>query len=67
MLFVDFFNQRVKRLGLVEVKMVQIAAACVALILVKLIPRILTVSIWWFVALAILCSIRPMWLVLRRQ
>jgi hypothetical protein len=33
---------------------------CVILIIVKLLPQILTISIWWFVALLMLLAIKPL-------
>jgi hypothetical protein len=63
MFFIDFFNKRVKRLNIFDVKLVQLGAMFLALILVKLIPGILAINIWWFVGLAILSMIRPIWVV----
>jgi len=57
--FLEVMDQRVKRLGIVDVKLAQGAAMCVALIIAKLIPQIMDVSIWWFVVLLIGCALRP--------
>jgi hypothetical protein len=38
----------------------QAAAIFFALIIVKLFPRILDVSIGWFVALAVVCAVKPL-------
>ncbi len=54
-----WMNERVRRVGIWEMKLAQGAAIFVALIVVKLVPQILTVSVWWFVILAALCAIRP--------
>ncbi len=56
---IAYFNERVKRLSIFDIKLVQLAAMFVVLIIVKLIPRIMNVSIWWFAALAVLSAIRP--------
>lgn len=63
---IRFFNDRVKRFSIFDVKLVQAAAFFFALIIVKLVPDILNVTIWWFVALALVCAIRPMYLILSK-
>jgi len=55
----DVINERVKKLTIWDIKFLQIAAIFVALIIVKLIPSILQLSIWWFVILAILAGVKP--------
>ena len=55
----DYLNQRVKNLDLFDVKLAQLAAMFFTLFMVKLVPRIMTISIWWFVVLAILSTIKP--------
>ena len=54
-------NERVKRLNIFDIKLVQGAAMFIALILAKLIPGIMEISIWWFVALSVICAIRPLY------
>lgn len=54
-------NEQVKKLTIFDIKLVQGAAMFVMLIIVKLIPQIMNIRIWWFVALAILCGIRPVY------
>ena len=54
-------NQRVKKFNILDIKLAQGAAMSVMLIIVKVLPQIMEVSIGWFVALAILCGIRPMY------
>lgn len=55
-------NQRVKKFGIVDVKLAQGAAMFFALIIAKLIPQMMDLSIWWFVGLLIVCAIRPFYL-----
>jgi hypothetical protein len=55
-----YFDERARRLGILDTKLAQGAAIFVALIIVKLIPSIMSVSIWWFVLLAVLCAIKPL-------
>lgn len=52
-------NERVKRFSIFDLKLVQSTAIFFALIVVKLIPRIMEINIWWFVALLVICAIKP--------
>ena len=62
MIFIRYFNEKVKRLNIFDIKLIQGIGIAVALILVKLIPDIMSISIWWFVALLIICTIRPFYI-----
>ena len=53
-------DRRVRRLGLLDTKLAQGAAMCLAIVLVKLVPTILELEIGWFVVLALLLGIRPL-------
>lgn len=53
-------NDRVRNFKIWDIKLAQGAAMCVILIIAKLIPKIMEISIWWFVALAVLFGIKPM-------
>lgn len=53
-------NERIRKLTIVDLKLLQLAAIFTALIIVKLIPQIMELSIWWFIILAILFVLRPM-------
>lgn len=59
--FLEKMDQRVKKLGIVDLKLAQGAAMCVALIIAKLAPQIMEVSVWWFVVLLIGCAMRPVY------
>lgn len=59
--FLKNMNERVKGFNIVDIKLAQGAAMFVALVIVKLIPRIMNINIWWFVALLVVCAIRPMY------
>ena len=56
---IQYFNGRVKKLDIFDLKLVQGSAILFALIIVKLAPQIMRVDIWWFVGLCILLTIRP--------
>jgi hypothetical protein len=55
----ESLDQRVKRLGIIDLKLAQCAAGCFVLIIAKLIPQIMDLSIWLLVALLIICAIKP--------
>ncbi len=67
MLFIEFFNKRLKRIGLLDIKLAQTAALFVGVIVAKLIPQVQSVSIWWLAGLALLFWARPVWVVLRSE
>ena len=55
-----YFDERARRLGILDTKLAQAAAIFFALIIVKLIPQVMNVNIWWFVLLTVLCAIKPL-------
>ena len=61
MKIIDDMNSRVKKLNIFDIKLVQGCAMFVVLIIVKLIPQIMTINIWWFVVLLVICAIRPLY------
>jgi hypothetical protein len=50
---------RARRLGILDTKLAQAAAIFFALAVVKIVPGIMAVSVWWFVGLAVVCAARP--------
>ena len=61
--WIDYWNRKVRKFTIFDVKLVQGAAMAFALIIVKLFPRIMTLSIWWFVALLVVCTARPCYVI----
>jgi hypothetical protein len=59
--YLGWMDERVRRFGIWEMKLAQAAAMCLALVVAKLVPQIMTISVWWFVAGAALCAIRPIY------
>ena len=53
------WDNRARRLGILDTKLAQAAAIFFALTIVKLYPALLGLNIWWYAGLAALCSIRP--------
>ena len=56
---IDYWNRKVKKFTIFDVKLIQGAAMALALIIVKVFPQIMSLSIWWFVAFAVVCALRP--------
>ncbi|MHC4137638.1 MAG: hypothetical protein ACYS0K_22050 [Planctomycetota bacterium] len=59
MFLVEEMDRRARRLGIIDTKLAQGAAIFFALVIVKLVPQIMSVSVWWFVGLAVLFAIKP--------
>lgn len=59
--FLENMDHRVKKFGIVDLKLTQGAAMFFALIIAKLIPGIMEVSVFWFVVVLIGCAIRPVY------
>lgn len=58
---INFFNVRVKRLKIYDIKLAQGAAMCVILVIAKLYPPLMNVGLWWFVIVGIILALRPMY------
>ena len=56
----ECFDSRARRLGIVDTKLALGAAMFLALTIAKLVPEILSVSVWWFVVLWIGLGVRPL-------
>lgn len=66
-MLVTALSMRIKRLNLLDIKLLQFTAIFLGLVIVKLIPQILEIHILWFAGLAILCGLKPMLVVLKTQ
>jgi len=53
---IDYWDRKVKKLGIFELKMMQVATMGFTLLIVKIFPRILTLNVWWFIAVLIICG-----------
>ena len=66
----DGLNERIKRLTVYDVKLLQGAAIFVGLVVVKLLQPVLNIydiNIWWFILVAAICGIKPLYIVLARD
>jgi hypothetical protein len=59
MAFLSNINERVKRFSIIDIKLIQCIAIFITLIVVKLIPGIMNINIWWFVILLVISVIKP--------
>ena len=57
----DDMTRRVRKFDIIDVKLAQSVAFFLALVIAKLIPDIMDISIWWFIVLLILCAIKPVY------
>jgi hypothetical protein len=48
---IDYWDRKAKKFGILELETVQGATMGFTLILVKIFPQILRLSVWWFIAL----------------
>lgn len=55
-----YFDTRAKRLGILDTKLAQAAAICFTLVIVKLVPEIMELNVWWFALASIGCAIKPL-------
>ena len=56
--FIKYLNERMKKFSLFDIKLFQASGIFAVLVLVKLIPVIMDINIWWFVSLLVVCSIK---------
>lgn len=61
MVFLENMSKRAKKFSIIDIKLAQWAAMFVVLIVVKLIPQIMDINIWWFVVLLVICAIKPLY------
>ena len=54
-----YLDRRVKSFSFLDVKLLQLLAAFLAVVVVKLVPGILDLSVWLFAALALACAAKP--------
>jgi hypothetical protein len=61
MSFIDYWNRKVEKFTIFDMKLAQGAAMAFMLIIVKFFPQIMSLSVWWFVAFAAICALRPVY------
>jgi hypothetical protein len=58
MSWIDYWNRKVKQFTIWDLKLAQLWTAMWILIIVKIFPQIIQISVWWFVVIAVLCAPR---------
>ncbi|HHE37354.1 MAG TPA: hypothetical protein ENL20_02140 [Candidatus Cloacimonetes bacterium] len=61
MRMIKFFNERIKFFSIFDIKLAQLTAMLVMIILIKLIPQIITLDYWIYILALIIVSIRPLY------
>jgi hypothetical protein len=56
MKYIDYWDRKVKKWGIFELTMAQGATMGFTLIILKIFPQILALSVWWFIALWVVCG-----------
>ena len=64
---IEYLNSRIKLCSIFDIKLAQGAAIFLALVIVKLFPRILEIDIWWFIVLTIIFAIKPLYVVFLKK
>jgi len=62
-----FFNNRAKRLGIIDIKLVQSAVFLIGIIAAKIFPEILRIDTIWFILFAAIFAIRPLYTFLKSE
>ena len=63
MQIIDWANEGAKRFNnFIDLKLIVLMGVFLALIVVKLIPGVMNLSIWWFVGLFVIFGARPLYL-----
>ncbi len=60
-------DERVKMLGWIDLKLIGLACFCLGIVLAILIPRLLDVNIWWFIAIIVLFCVKPYYVILFKK
>ncbi len=60
---IKYFNSRIKLFSILDIKLAQLAAMFVMIILIKLIPQIKSLSYRHYIIGAIISGIRPLYVV----
>jgi len=67
MKIISYFNQRLELFKIWDIKLAQLAAMFMLIVLIKFIPQITTLNIWWYVAGCILTGIRPIYIMFMKK
>jgi hypothetical protein len=60
--FFEDMTRRARKFDIIDIKLAQGTSMFFALVIVKLIPGIMNLNIWWFIVLLVLCAIKPVYM-----
>ena len=60
-------DERVKKLTWLDAKLIVFIGICIGLVLAKLIPGILNISGWWFIAIGVLSMSRIFYVMIIKE
>ena len=63
----EWANERVKDFNWLDAKLLAIIGICIGLVLAKLIPGILSISVWWFIAIGVLSMSRIFYVMIIKE
>ena len=61
--FWENMNKRAKKLSLWDIKLAGLAGVAIGFVIAKLFPRLMDLSVWWFVALYLIFIVKPFYVV----
>lgn len=64
---IEFWNRKVSQFDIWDLKMVQVWTVAWVLLIVKLFPQILSISVWWFGGVILLCAPYVIYIVWLRE
>lgn len=67
MKLLEFFNMRSRKLSIIDWKLAQAAAMCIAIVAVKLYPRVLDIDVLWLLLLAAVLYVKPLYVFYMRR
>ncbi len=56
----------VVKIGWLDLKIISLCGVFIGLILAKVIPGLIDISIWWFVVLGVICLVRVWYVLLKK-
>ncbi|RLC50164.1 MAG: hypothetical protein DRI23_07635 [Candidatus Cloacimonadota bacterium] len=64
---IKYFNDRIKFFSIWDIKLAQIAAMCLMIILIKLFPKITSLRFRHYILITVISAIRPLYLVFLKK
>ncbi len=55
----EYLDRKVRKFSFIDVKLVQLLGVFLGVIVVKLVPEVLDLSLWALILMAALCAVKP--------